>query len=347
MKYAFNKFTLTDNDPVYVQGQDSLFTYQNTGTSEALIQGSNDAVAWIDITLISAGASVIKTHSYSFLRMSGSTQVLVSRGEVNSSSTGDGFVVRDTYLNIVTNYPPADYVGKQAFATDLGSQGRGAPVVSNGLNWRRLFSQADFVGTLKHLIIGGLGATYSQTGTTVTVTWTSHGLSAYEFNGASVYLVQNTGSLLSGWFTDFTYVDANTFTVTSAISQSTSGNLGTNTDATDIPVSFTFPATTGFVEVGDLLSFTGLIRNKSSIFSKTAKLYFGTNLVATSTQTTSNNWMNVSSPSIMSLGAGNYILIRDIQITPINTTAKATIQLSSSTDWAAFIFNRATVATSS
>lgn len=257
-----------------------------------------------------------------------------------------GFVARDTYLNIVTNYPPANYAGKQAYATDLGPQGRGAPVVSNGLNWRRLFSQADFAGTLKHLIVGGSGATYSQTGTTVTVTWASHGLSAYEFNGASVYLVQNTGGLLSGWFTGFTYVDADKFTVTSAISQTTSGNLGTNTAETDIPVGFTFPSTTGFVEVGDLLSFSGLIRNKNSVNTKTAKLYIGANLVATSTPTTTNNWVNVGSPNIMPIGSGNYILVGGIQITPINTTTKATVQLSNSTDWAAFIFNRASVATS-
>lgn len=266
---------------------------------------------------------------------------------VKTGALSGGFIARDTYLNIVTNYPPANYVGKQAFATDLGSQGRGAPVVSNGLNWRRLFSQADFAGVLKHIIIGGSGATYSQTGTTVTVTWTSHGLSAYEFNGASVYLVQNTGDLLSGWFTNFTYVDANTFTVTSTISQSTSGDLGTNTAETDIPVGFTFPLTTGFVEVGDLLSFSGLIRNKNSVNTKTAKLYIGANLVSTSTQTTTNNWVNVGSPNIMPIGSGNYILVGGIQITPSNTTAKATIQLSNSTDWAAFIFNRASVATSS
>ena len=257
------------------------------------------------------------------------------------------YVARDTYLNIVTNYPPANYVGKQAFATDLGSQGRGAPVFSNGVNWRRLFAQADFAGVLKHIIIGGSGATYTQTGTTVTVTWVSHGLSAYEFNGASVYLVQNTGDLLSGWFTNFTYVDANTFTVTSTVDQSTSGNLGTNTAETDIPIGFTFPSTTGFIEVGDLLSFSGLIRNKNSVNTKTAKLYIGANLIASSTPTTSNNWVNVGSPSIMPIGSGNYILVGGIQITPINTTAKATIQLSNSTDWAAFIFNRASVATSS
>ena len=257
------------------------------------------------------------------------------------------YVARDIYSNIVTNYPAADYAGKQAFATDLGSQGRGAPVVSNGLNWRRLFSQADFAGTLKHIIIGGSGATYTQTGTTVTVTWTSHGLSAYEFNGASVYLVQNTGGLLSGWFTNFTYVDANTFAVTSAVSQSTSGDLGTNTAETDIPVGFTFPSTNGFIEVGDLLSFSGVIRNKNSVNTKTAKLYIGANLVASSTPTTSNNWVNVGSPNIIPIGQGNYILVGGIQITPINTTTKATVQLSNSTDWAAFIFNRASVATSS
>lgn len=266
---------------------------------------------------------------------------------VKTGALSGGFIARDIYSNIVTNYPAADYAGKQAFATDLGSQGRGAPVVSNGLNWRRLFSQADFAGVLKHIVVGGSGATYSQAGTTVTVTWTSHGLSAYEFNGASVYLTQNTGGLLSGWFTNFTYVDANTFTVTSTVDQSTSGNLGTNTAETDIPVGFTFPSTTGFVEVGDLLSFSGLIRNKNSANSKIAKLYIGANLVASSTQTTSNNWVNVGSPNIMPIGSGNYIIVGGIQITPQNTIAKATIQLSNSTDWAAFIFNRASVATSS
>lgn len=266
---------------------------------------------------------------------------------VKTGALSGGFVARDTYSNIVTNYPAADYTGKKAFATDLGSQGRGAPVFSNGVNWRRLFAQADFAGVLKHIIIGGSGATYTQTGTTVTVTWVSHGLSAYEFNGASVYLVQNTGDLLSGWFTNFTYVDANTFTVTSTVDQSTSGNLGTNTAETDIPIGFTFPSTTGFIEVGDLLSFSGLIRNKNSVNTKTAKLYIGANLIASSTPTTSNNWVNVGSPSIMPIGSGNYILVGGIQITPINTTAKATIQLSNSTDWAAFIFNRASVATSS
>ena len=81
------------------------------------------------------------------------------------------------------------------------------------------------------IVIGGSGATYSQTATTVTVTWASHGMTA-ALNGASVHLTQSTGSLLTGWFTNFTYVDANSFTCTSGVSQSTSGNLGTNTAKT-------------------------------------------------------------------------------------------------------------------
>lgn len=90
------------------------------------------------------------------------------------------------------------------------------------------------------IIVGLSGATYSQTGTAVTVTWTSHGMTS-ALNGSDVYLVQSTGSLTTGWFTNFTYVDANSFTCTSSVSQSTSGNLGTNTSETTIS-SYTMAA---------------------------------------------------------------------------------------------------------
>lgn len=81
-------------------------------------------------------------------------------------------------------------------------------------------------------VIHGLAsATYSQTGTAVTVTCASHGMTAL-LNGSQIYLVQSTGALLSGWFTALTYIDANSFSCTSSVSQSTSGNLGTNTAET-------------------------------------------------------------------------------------------------------------------
>lgn len=82
---------------------------------------------------------------------------------------------------------------------------------------------------VQRILLGGSGATYSQTGTLVTVTLTAHGLTAAADDGSSVYLTQSTGALLSGWFTNLTYVNANSFTCTSTVSQSTSGNLGSQT----------------------------------------------------------------------------------------------------------------------
>lgn len=258
---------------------------------------------------------------------------------------GMPYIARNTFANIVSLYPAANYQqGAMAFATDMGV--RGCPVYSNGTNWRRLFSIADFANSQKNIVIGGSGATYSQTGTTVTVTWTAHGFTAYEFNGAYVYLTQSTGALLSGWFTNFTYVDANTFTVTSTVSQSTSGDLGTNTAENDAPITYTFPSTPGYVWSNDLISFSGLIRNKNSGNNKTAKLYIGANVVSTSVQTTSTNWVSVGSPNLLYLGSGNFIITGGIQITPANRTVKATMQLANSADWMCFIFQRGSVAVS-
>jgi len=76
-------------------------------------------------------------------------------------------------------------------------------------------------------------ATYTQTANTITVTSTGHNITAVQ-NGKSVYLVIGSGLATTGWFSNFTYVDANTFTCTSTISQSTSGAVNTNTSITTI-----------------------------------------------------------------------------------------------------------------
>ena len=81
------------------------------------------------------------------------------------------------------------------------------------------------------LVYNWNSTTYSQTGTTVTVTKTGHGLTN-KLNGGQVYLVAGTGLLQSGWYTNFTYVDANSFTCVSTVSQSTSGNIGANSAQT-------------------------------------------------------------------------------------------------------------------
>lgn len=62
--------------------------------------------------------------------------------------------------------------------------------------------------------------TYSQSGTTVTVTETSHGLTT----GQVVYLRFTSGTAVSGWFT-VTVASSSTYTVTRSVSATTSGNV--------------------------------------------------------------------------------------------------------------------------
>ena len=67
--------------------------------------------------------------------------------------------------------------------------------------------------------------TYSQTGTTMTVTLTAHGL----VNGDRVWLSCTTGDGNSDLYS-VTVTDANTFTVTSSTSESASGNVNVYTE---------------------------------------------------------------------------------------------------------------------
>jgi hypothetical protein len=66
-----------------------------------------------------------------------------------------------------------------------------------------------------------LSGTYSQSGTTVTVTATAHGLIA----GNSIYSDITTGTAVDGVYTVATVTDANTFTYTAGTSLTTSGNI--------------------------------------------------------------------------------------------------------------------------
>ena len=197
-------------------------------------------------------------------------------------SNGELILTRDTYANIVTNYPAASYSGGYAFATNVGF--KGSLVYSDGSVWTPA-SQAQFfqgVAMAGWIVIGGSGATYSQTGTTVTVTWTGKA-PPVEMNGANVHLTQSTGALTTGTFTGYTYVDANTFTCTSSVSQSTSGNLGSNTSKTTF-TSYTMPSWT---KAGINAGAAYLLRASSSASGKTFNAnYSGIQTVVTPTATT-------------------------------------------------------------
>lgn len=68
--------------------------------------------------------------------------------------------------------------------------------------------------------VASFSGTYSRTGTTVTVTKTAHGLIA----GAQVYLDFTSGTAVDGGYQVVT-ITSNTFTVTTAASGTTSGNV--------------------------------------------------------------------------------------------------------------------------
>lgn len=72
---------------------------------------------------------------------------------------------------------------------------------------------------------GRLSGTYTQTATTVTVTANSHGFT----NGESVAFINVTGLGQSGTYT-ITYINANSFSFTSGVSQATSGNCFVTND---------------------------------------------------------------------------------------------------------------------
>jgi hypothetical protein len=85
----------------------------------------------------------------------------------------------------------------------------------------------DSATTLSHDVTLGnrLSGTYTQTATTVTVTASSHGY----VNGESVAFINASGLGQSGTYT-ITYINANSFSFTSAVSQATSGSCFVSND---------------------------------------------------------------------------------------------------------------------
>lgn len=182
--------------------------------------------------------------------------------------------VQPSVFTWATKPAASAFVG-QAFISDVGVNG--STWYSNGTTW---IHEAPIVirtkgqGWLVPSLITGDAATYSQTGTTITVTSTGHAIPNTTFNGYNVYLAIASGNATAGWFTNFTYVDANTFTCTSTVSQSTSGGITTNTAETTVTeLSSTIP--------GGLLGLNGSIRahllteNISSGNSKTLRVKLG------------------------------------------------------------------------
>ena len=107
--------------------------------------------------------------------------------------------------------------------TDLGVNGS-LWVDNGGTNWSCLEPQIQIsFPSLEtgYLLVGSNQSQmqYTQTLTTVTVTYSAHGLTA-AFNGMSVWLGAGNQSGITGWLTNFTYISSSQFSCTSTVSQS-------------------------------------------------------------------------------------------------------------------------------
>ncbi len=244
-------------------------------------------------------------------------------------------VLVDTYAN-VTALSASTYDGMTVFATDYGKSGLRlratgglwvidspalAQVLPNGI-------------TSKHLIIGGSGCTWSQTGTTITVTYASHTLTAALANGANVHLTQGTlstgSNITTGWFTNFTYINANSFSVTSSVSQSGTGSLGSNTSVTSAADFLTIPAQpirAGSVTQPAVLSFAF-----NSANNKVIRTSIGT--VQVTSQSYSASLSSSLSTSVYWSASNRFFINGDLsEKSPSDMVWRASGQLANAAEW--------------
>jgi len=256
-------------------------------------------------------------------------------------------VVIDTWANC-NLYNLTNYAGCTFRVTDIGAGGYDFIATGGYLRPKNNSSSpiqlwgADFTNfaTLGFLLVGGNGGAYSQTGTTITVTLTGHGIPS-DLNGSKCHLTIGTGSALTGWFSNFTYVDANTFTVTSGVSQTTSGNLAANTSNTTIPWTYTFPD--GLIKQKDSIALTGYNRAKATAGTKTIRyLYAGVQRAASAI--TNSDVFTASGPSSQVFVGGDNLFLTTgsaALATDTDRTYSVQMQLATNTDWVWFLPNAA------
>jgi len=155
---------------------------------------------------------------------------MIGYGPNYSSGFGAGSPLITTTF---ANKPAPGPVGSQIYISDIGEYG--AVFTSNGSVWSHT-GDIEIIQKGKGWLLPSLAAanaaTYSQTGTTITVTSVGHNIPATGYNTKDVYLnmgVAATGATIPpGFFSNFTYVSADSFTCTSTISQTGTGTVNTN-----------------------------------------------------------------------------------------------------------------------
>ena len=86
MKYAFNSFVLEANIPVAIQGNDSLYTFQNITNNSITVLGSNNSTDWVSLCVVNAANAKTTNSAFKFLCINSGT-LLVNRAAAGSSAT--------------------------------------------------------------------------------------------------------------------------------------------------------------------------------------------------------------------------------------------------------------------
>lgn len=218
-------------------------------------------------------------------------------------------------------------IGK-VFISDVGTTG--SIWWSNGTLWQpdnRVLLFEENTGFIVPALAAANAATYSQTLTTVTVTSAAHNIPTAIHNGKNCNLVNNsvlTGVAPTGysgnWFTNFQYVDANTFTVTATNSQTATGTLATTTTAQTLPISFILKG--GVMGLSGKIDAYILQSHNNSAGGKYVRLHFG-----------GTEWFKTNGTTNISLSAYRWLKNRGVTNAQAGAVSTAmTFGAGSSTD---------------
>lgn len=192
-------------------------------------------------------------------------------GPLYTSNAVNSNLTTVTFANLPASAP----IGAQIYVSDIGEYG--AVYTGNGTAWVHS-GQIEIFQRAKGWIVPSLAAanaaTYSQAGTTITVTSTGHNIPATNYDTKDVYLNMGaaaTGATIPpGWFSNFQRTGVNTFTCVSTVSQTGTGAV--NTNIAEVAISdITSNVPGSSMGLNGKLLFSYLSSNNNSAGSKTAR----------------------------------------------------------------------------
>jgi hypothetical protein len=194
-----------------------------------------------------------------------------------------GAIPSDLTTVTFANLPADAPLGAQIYVSDIGEYG--AIYTGNGITWAHT-GEIEIIQKGKGWLVPSLAAanaaTYSQTGTTITVTSTAHAIPDLKYNTKDVYLemgAASTGATIPpGWFSNFQYVSANSFTCTSTVSQTGTGAVNTNLADISIP-DITSTITGGALGLNGFTKFSYLSSSSGNGSAKRLKFNFGSHTI--------------------------------------------------------------------